>query len=158
MNVKYETQPRAQNMTMLWEKFRKETSICKGIFYRSKISIELVLKISHFWLEEANWTRIQTCIPVSGAGATNYFGYFRQLVVDEMITAEEIIGSQGIVVEIDESKFSKRKCDRGKWCGDGSWIFGGIEKIDEKICFAMSAMKCDAETFIPIVQALNLPE
>ena len=73
---------------------------------------------------------IQTYLPVSGTGITDYFGYFRQLVVDDINTAEEMIGGPGIIVEIDESKFAKRKYHRGKRCCDGSWIFGGIERTE----------------------------
>lgn len=39
----------------------------------------------------------------------------------------------GIVVEIDESKFGKRKYYKGRWV-DGVWVFGGIE-WDLKKCF-----------------------
>ena len=73
-----------------------------------------MFKISHFSLAEEKWSRIQTCIPVSRAGATYYFGYFRELVVDDVRSAEEMISSPEIVVEIDESTFAKRKCHRGK--------------------------------------------
>ena len=90
-----------------------------------------------FWLAEVNWTRIQTCVPV----VTDYFGFFRQLLADDTNVEEEMIGGSGIVVEIDESKFAKRKHQRGKRCGDGSWIFGGDERTDEKRFFAVSVMK-----------------
>ena len=44
---------------------------------------------------------------------TNYFDYFMKFVTDDMSAA----------AEIDEFKFVKRKCQRGKRCGDDSWIF-----------------------------------
>ena len=47
-----------------------------------------------------------------------------------MNAEEEMIGGLGIVVEIDGSKFSKFKHHRGKHCGDGSWVFGGIKRKD----------------------------
>lgn len=39
----------------------------------------------------------------------------------------EKIGGPGRTVEIDESKFGKRKYHRGKRV-DGVWVFGGIER------------------------------
>ena len=75
--------------------------------------------------------------------------------MDDASTTEEMIGSPGIVVEIDESKFSKLKHQRGKCCGDGSWIFGGIERTDEKRFFAVPAMKRDTETLLLIARALT---
>jgi len=138
---------------------RKEISICKGTFFEmSKVSIDLILKLAYFWLSEANWTRIQTYLPISGVGVTDFFGYFRQLTIDNINTAEELIGGPGIVVEIDESKFAKRKYHRGKKCGDGSWIFGGVERTDSRRFFAVPVMKRDAETLLPIIQAFIHPQ
>ena len=68
-----------------------------------------------------------------------------------------MIGVPGIIVEIDESKFVKRKHRRDKRCGDGSWIFGGIERTEEDF-FAAPVMKCDAVTLLPIIQAFFHPE
>ena len=39
----------------------------------------------------------------------------------------EKIGGPGKTVEIDESKFGKRKYHRGKRV-EGVWVFGGIER------------------------------
>jgi hypothetical protein len=38
-----------------------------------------------------------------------------------------MIGGEGIVVEIDESKFGHRKYNVGR-AVDGVWIFGGVER------------------------------
>ncbi len=37
------------------------------------------------------------------------------------------IGGVGKVVEIDESKFGRRKYNRGRY-RDGHWVFGGVER------------------------------
>ena len=42
-----------------------------------------------------------------------YFKYFRELVSDALDEADYCIGGPGIVVELDESKFGKRKNHRG---------------------------------------------
>jgi hypothetical protein len=41
---------------------------------------------------------------------------------------QNMIGEHGIVVEIDESKYSKRKYHRGKRV-EGNWVFGAIERL-----------------------------
>lgn len=51
--------------------------------------------------------------------------YFRQLVGSALKEEDTIIGGNGIVVEVDESKFSKRKYHRGH-AVDGAWILGVV--------------------------------
>jgi hypothetical protein len=44
------------------------------------------------------------------------------------------IGGPGIVVEVDESKFGKRKYHRGH-AVEGVWILGGVERTQERRVF-----------------------
>jgi transposase-like protein len=65
---------------------------------------------------------------------TEYIGHFRQLVGDTLRETQEPIGGPGVIVEIDESKFGKRKYHRGHRV-DGVWVFGGIERTPERRIF-----------------------
>lgn len=58
------------------------------------------------------------------------------------------IGGPGTIVEIDESKFGKRKNNQGRIV-EGSWIFGGIQR-DTKECFAVRVETRDTDTLIPL--------
>jgi hypothetical protein len=49
---------------------------------------------------------------------------------DNSVGEGEQIGGPGIIVEIDESKFGKRKYHRGHRM-EGNWVFGGIEKLTD---------------------------
>ena len=44
-----------------------------------------------------------------------------------------MIGGPGVEVEIDESKFGKRKYNRGRQV-EGHWVFGGVERVTGE-CF-----------------------
>ena len=68
---------------------------------------------------------------------SNFMKYFRNLVIETLDDEDEIIGRPGIVVEIDESKFGKRKYNRGHQV-EGVWILGGIERTDTKRAFIVS--------------------
>ena len=54
-----------------------------------------------------------------------------------------------VEVEIDESKFGKRKYNRGRVV-DGHWVFGGIERGSGE-CFLVEVEKRDAATLLPLI-------
>ena len=60
------------------------------------------------------------------------------------------------MVEIDESKFGKRKYNRGHRV-EGSWVFGAVELTPERRCFAVVVPDRKAETLIPIIKAHIAP-
>ena len=66
-----------------------------------------------------------------------------------MIKEDVQIGGTGKIVEIDQSKFGKRKYHKGRR-KDGVWVFGGIER-DTKNCFLVSVEDRSADTLIPII-------
>jgi transposase-like protein len=57
---------------------------------------------------------------------------------------------EGKVVQIDESKFGKRKYHRGHHV-EGQWVFGGIES-DSRKCFMVAVEKRDEETLLAIIK------
>ena len=59
-----------------------------------------------------------------------------------------VIGGPGKEVEIDESKFGKRKYNRGRVV-DGHWVFGGMER-GSRDSFMVEVPRRDAATF-PII-------
>ena len=59
----------------------------------------------------------------------------------------EQIGGPGKIVEIDESKFGKRKFHKGRKV-DGVWVFGGLER-DSKKCFFKSVVDRTVNALVP---------
>jgi transposase-like protein len=55
------------------------------------------------------------------------------------------------VVEIDESKFGKRKYHRGHRV-EGVWVVGGVEKTPERKCFLAVVNNRNTETMDTIIQ------
>ncbi|KAG1035347.1 hypothetical protein G6F43_013243 [Rhizopus delemar] len=62
------------------------------------------------------------------------------------------VGSDGqpIVVEIDESKFGKRKYNKGKRV-DGVWVVGGVERTPERKVFLLTVPNRNQNTLKLIV-------
>ena len=58
-------------------------------------------------------------------------------------------------VEIDESKFGRRKYNRGRW-QEGHWVFGGRERVTGNT-FLVEVEKRDAATLVPLIQQYIRP-
>ena len=59
--------------------------------------------------------------------AIDWFNFIRDVCAQYFLDHPIAIGGPGKIVEIDESKFGKRKYNRGRML-DGHWVFGGIER------------------------------
>ena len=81
----------------------------------------------------------------------DWTNYARE-VLDTILQKHEnnIIGGPGVIVEIDESKFGKRKYHKGRRV-DGVWVFGGIER-DSKKCFFTTVEDRTADTLVYIIK------
>ena len=67
------------------------------------------------------------------------------------MSKSEQIGGNGVEVEIDESKFGKRKYHKGHRV-EGQWVFGGREKYDKSKVFMVPVKNRKQCTLIPIIQ------
>ena len=62
----------------------------------------------------------------------------------------EKIGGPGKIVEIDESKFGKRKYNKGKRV-EGEWVFGGVER-ESSASFMVIVPDRSADTLLRIIK------
>ncbi|XP_015377233.1 PREDICTED: uncharacterized protein LOC107171498 [Diuraphis noxia] len=72
-----------------------------------------------------------------------------------MIVRHNKIGGVDKIVEIDESKFGKRKYHRGHRV-EGQWLFGGVERGSRK-CFLIPVEFRDKNTLLAIIKEWILP-
>jgi transposase-like protein len=81
---------------------------------------------------------------------------FRDILMQAMIEQGKVLGGPGKTVEIDESKFGKRKYHRGKAL-DGQWVVGLLER-ESGATVMIPVEKRDAATLISIIKRWVAPE
>ena len=86
-------------------------------------------------------------LQISNKTSIDWYNFVRDICAQYFIDHPSVIGGPGIEVEIDESKFGKRKYNRGRQV-DGHWVFGGIERVSGE-CFLVEVQQRDANTLLP---------
>ena len=103
-------------------------SIRSGTFFeRSKLSIFQVLGFVNLWVENVSLKVTAQQLNLSKPSVVDWASFCREVVFNGYIINVEKLGGPGKIVEIDESKFGKRKYHRGKHV-EGQWVFGGYER------------------------------
>lgn len=82
--------------------------------------------------------------------ATDWSSFCREVVVHHVLQNKQPIGGIGKTVEIDESKFGRRKYHRGH-AVEGQWVFGGIQR-DTGDCFLVPVDRRDRETLLAVIK------
>ena len=108
------------------------------------------MHIAYLWLAGCNNSSIVSITGHSNTTISSYISLFRQVVSASLDRDDTIIGGEGIVVEIDESKFGKRKYHRGHRV-EGVWVIGGVERTDQRLMFAEVVERRDEETLLEVI-------
>jgi hypothetical protein len=115
----------------------KEKSMrANTFFWQARIPLDKLLLLACLWLNKTGRDTAATMSEISNRTVTEYFAHLKQLVADDVEENQAIIGGPGIIVEADESKFGRRKYNRGRRV-EGCWVFGGVERTEERKCFAV---------------------
>lgn len=134
------------------KKCRKSVSIFKDSFFaKGHVKCNQTLIIGYAWLCKCSYSSIKIMSQHSSNTVSDYMKFYREMIVDTLKEHEQKIGGEGIVVEVDESKFGRRKYHRGRVI-DGVWIIGGIERTKEKRCFLLKVEKRDEKTIKDILE------
>ncbi|KAF8771221.1 Protein GVQW3 like protein [Argiope bruennichi] len=128
-------------------------SVRKGSWFpRSHLSIPEVLILTYMWVKETptKWI-LDEFSYLSKATLADWKSFCREVCMSMLVFGEyNKIGGVGVIVEIDESKFGKRKYNRGKRV-EGKWVFGGIER-GSKRCFFQVVEDRTEDTLIEITK------
>ncbi|KAG1139135.1 hypothetical protein G6F37_013041 [Rhizopus arrhizus] len=97
------------------------------------------LSILYFWSLKIRRMTISTMVGCSPKAVRKTLTDWYHVLQEDLQQNDRNIGGYDadgnpIVVEIDESKFGKRKYHRGHRV-EGVWVVGGVEKTPERKCF-----------------------
>lgn len=136
---------------------RYSVSIRNDTFFEgSHLTITQICIFINLWLDNVSYDCIkkQASI-VSQETIVNWSMFCREVLHNSMIVNKIRLGGPGKIVEIDESKFGRRKYNRGRIV-EGQWVFGGIER-ESKHCFMVPVEKRNRETLIPLITEWIVP-
>ncbi len=131
-------------------------SFREGSFYAgSHLKVDDILAVTYWW---ATGQPVGNAMRETGHSSNtivDWYNFHRDVCMQYFIDHPVQIGGPGKVVEIDESKFGKRKFNRGRRV-DGHWVFGGIERGSSE-AFMVEVSDRSAATLLPLIQRHVLP-
>ena len=86
------------------------------------------------WVSGAKTVITKNILGISSATVSKWLAMFRDYIAISLDNDNLVIGGPGIEVQIDESKFGKRKYNKGHPI-EGVLVFGGVEKTKERKYF-----------------------
>lgn len=112
-----------------------EKSIRYGSFFNgSKLAMPSIMIITYLWILQLPAFYIAMEAKVNVNTVTEWSQFCRDVCLDVCVSDSEVIGGEEVVVEMDESKFTRRR-----YCNTqevkGNWIYCGVEKVSKKSFF-----------------------
>ncbi|KAK9707709.1 ISXO2-like transposase domain [Popillia japonica] len=139
--------------------FRKQTRRVCGtrvalrtgkFFARSKLSLQQILGFINLWVRCLRQTFICEELKLSQRTAVDWASFCREVCLEYFMYRPTKLGGPGIVVEIDESKFGRRKYHKGHRI-EGQWVFGGFERGTGRV-FMVPVEQRGTNTLLPIIK------
>lgn len=138
--------------------FRCPSSLCRvsfsifasTFFHKTRLPLNQIMELAYHWLSKAT---VSTALAQTGRSSQTvcaYYKYFRELVADSLDEVDFCIGGPDIIVELDESKFGKRKYHRGHRV-EGVWVLGGVERTRERRVFLVTVPDRSLETLEDVI-------
>ena len=115
------------------------------------MDIETVLIFVNTYLRECfSYAFVRSEFKLSDVTICDWASFCREILIEWCIKREGGIGGEGKIVEIDESKFGKRKYNVGRLV-EGQWVFGGVCR-ETRQCFMVPVEQRDRATLLTIVR------
>ena len=106
----------------------------------SNLSLEVITELVYLWSQKLSNSAIEHELKLSHRTVIEWSAYLRDVCNYTVLEESEQIGGEGVHVEMDESKFGKRKYYRGHRV-KGQWIFGSCKTKDKSKVFMFPIKK-----------------
>ena len=117
----------------------------------TKLGLDIVLEFIYLWSQGFSNSEIEHELQLSNKTVCEWSTFIRDCCSCIVMDYSEPIGGNGIEVEIDESKFGKRKYHRGHRV-EGQWVFGGREKYDKGKIFMVPVANRKKATLLALIK------
>jgi hypothetical protein len=104
------------------------------------------------WCDSVSLKVIAKQLKIGYKTTIDWASFCREVVFNGLLSNKEKIGGVDKIVEIDESKFGKRKYHRGHYV-EGQWVFGGYERGSGRVF--MVPVEQRGKVLIFILNTLN---
>lgn len=127
-------------------------SVYKNTFFEKvHLDLETLLVFVNAFLRPCfSYAFVKEELGINGCTVCDWASFCREVLVDWSLRREGKIGGENKIVEIDESKFGKRKFSVGRLV-EGQWVFGGICR-ETRTCFMVPVEKRDTATLLTIIR------
>ncbi|KCZ77487.1 hypothetical protein H311_01499 [Anncaliia algerae PRA109] len=110
-----------------------------------------IINILSLWFMEVSNSAISEILKISRETISKLLKKALVYVEEKYISSIGMIGGPGIIVEIDESKFGRRKYHRGHKV-EGVWVLGMVERTPSRKILLIPVPNRNAETLINIIK------
>ncbi|GFT44403.1 DDE_Tnp_IS1595 domain-containing protein [Trichonephila clavipes] len=145
------TQQTLMEIIMEWTEQARQLfrTVGKGRFSRSKVNLQEILRLTWDLITGAKTSDIERKSGFSSATLADWRHFVHEQVLDHVqLTSSKISGAKK-AVEVDESKFGKRKYPRGHYV-EVQWVFGGDERDSGKL-FLVAVHDRTQQTLMEII-------
>ena len=91
------------------------------------MTLEEILKLTYWWCQDFDQSQIKHELGLAESTGVGWDNFCHEVCEITLLENSEKLGGNGKVVQVDESKFGKRKYYRDHHV-EGQWVFGGINE------------------------------
>ena len=138
---------------------QNQQSIKTGTFFsQSRLNLKQLMYVMYAFTEELPNSWVEQNVGLSARTVVDWFSFLREVCMQAVEDSSNgiQIGGFGVVVEIDESKFVKRKYHRGAAVVSKDWVFGGVERGTNR-CFMVVVKDRSQQTLLALIKKYIAP-